>query len=274
MAWTTIYSFQGTPNDSAWRVDQIRTLFLSLESMEDRRKFTRIHKIVLGILHMSLEKELSHDRSLIDSRDADGKTALSWAAARGDYKAVEALLRNRASPAIPDRIGQGPLRQSIKAHDPSCTELLLEYNVMVDQTDNWKQTALQSALYYHRPVSFLKPLLRANGSINTRDSRGHSPLMEAVMLNHPDAVQLLLAHGARIDVPNDLGHTCLHQGVRRNNHAALRVLLEAKFDHSSKDQNKRTALHWAADCADAETQGSSKKHVCTGSFLMTVAQMD
>ena len=221
--------------------------------MEERRKLTRIHKVVLGILHLGLEKELCRDKTLIDHGDADGKTALSWAAARGDSKAVETLLRHGASVDIPDRIGQGPLRQSMKAHDATCTKLLLEYGARVDQTDNWRQTALQSALYYPNPVQFLKPLLKHDATVNTQDSMGHSPLMEAVMLNHPDAVQLLLAHGAKADASNHRGLTPLHQGIRCNSHAALRILLKERLDHTVYDQNRRTALHWAADCADAET---------------------
>lgn len=253
MAWTTIFSFQGTPNHAAWRVDEIRTLFPCLEPMEERRKLTRIHKVVLGVLHLSLEKELCRDRTSIDQGDADGKTALSWAAARGDSKAVETLLRHGASVDIPDRIGQGPLRQSIKAHDATCTKLLLDYGARVDQTDNWRQTALQSTLYYTNPVQFLKPLLKANASVNTHDNMGHSPLMEAVMLNHADAVQVLLAHGAEADGPNHRGLTPLHQGIQCNGHAALRILLKEKLDHTIYDQDRRTPLHWAADCADAET---------------------
>ena len=253
MAWTTIFSFEGTPNDSAWRVDQIKTLFPSLELVEERRKFTRIHKVVLRILHLSSEKELCRDRTLIDHGDADGKTALSWAAARGDSKAVETLLRHGASPDIPDRIGQGPLRQSMKAYDSTCARLLLDYGAKVDQTDNWKQTALQSALYYPNPVQFLKPLLKANAIVNTRDNRGHSPLMEATSLDHPDAVQMLLAHGAKPDWPNHIGLTPLHQGIRHNSHDALHVLLKASLDHTLYDNDRRSALHWAAECADDKT---------------------
>lgn len=136
MAWSTIYCFQETPNASNWRVNEIRTLFPTLESVEDRRGFNRVHKIVLQIMHTDLEKELLRNPSVIDQEDADGRTSLSWAAARGDSKSVEALLRHEASPNTPDRIGQGPLRQSIKAYDATCTKLLVAYGANVDHTDN------------------------------------------------------------------------------------------------------------------------------------------
>ncbi|MCJ1261129.1 hypothetical protein MMC22_000993 [Lobaria immixta] len=255
MAWSTIYCFQGTPNAANWRVDEIRTLFPTLEYVEDRRKFTKLHQIVLQILHIDLEKELLRNRSAIDQEDADGRTPLSWAAARGDNKAVETLLRHGASPNVPDRIGQGPLRQSIKAHDASCTKLLLAYGANVDHTDNWKQTALQSALYYTDPVSFLIPLLAAGSKVNTRDSRGNTPLIEACIGNHPDAVRLLLDHGAEVNCANDTGVTPLHQCVRFNSHEALGIILNTDVQHSPRDRCGFTVLHWAAEWADIRTLG-------------------
>ena len=253
MAWNTIFCFQGTPNASAWRVDEIRALFPNVDHVEDRRRFTRIHKIVLRILHLDLEKELLRDRSMIDQVDEDGRTALSWAAARGDSKSVEALLRHGASPDTPDRIGQGPLRQAMKAHDSTCAKLLLAYGAKVDQRDNWKQTALLSAMYYSDPVSFALPLLKAGALVNVRDSQGHCPLMEAVSCNHVEAVKLLLNHGADVDCANDTGCTPLHQGVRHNSHEALAALLEMDVDYAVRDLEKRTVLHWAAEHADLET---------------------
>ena len=253
MAWNIIFCSQGTPNASAWRVDEIRALFPTADSGENRRRFTRIHKVVLKILHLDLEKEVLRDRSIIDHVDADGRTALSWAAARGDSKSVEALLRHGASPDTPDRIGQGPLRQAMKAHDPTCVKLLLAYGAKVDQRDNWKQTALLSAMYYSDPVSFALPLLKAGALINVRDSRGHCPLFEAVRCNHVGAVKLLLDRGADVDCANDAGFTSLHQAVRYNSHEALTALLEMDLDYAARDCKKQTVLHWAAEFADLET---------------------
>ena len=122
------------------RVDEIRDLFPITEWVEERRMFTHIHRIILQLLAVDLEKALLRDRSGVDKPDADGRTPLSWAAARGDSKSVELLLRYGASPDTPDRIGQGPLRQSLKSHNAACLKLLLEYGATVDQRDDWSQT--------------------------------------------------------------------------------------------------------------------------------------
>ena len=86
------------------------------------------------------------------------------AAARDESKSIEALLRHGASLNIPDRIRQGPLWQSIKAHDASCTKLLLAYGTNVDQIENWKQAPLQSALYCTDFCSLLHKSLRFNNN--------------------------------------------------------------------------------------------------------------
>ena len=129
----------------------MRGLFPAMEAVEERRRFSRIHKIVLQILHLDLEKEVLKNPSMIDALDADRRTPLSWAAARGDSKFVEVLLRHGASPNTPDRIGQGPLRQALKAHNATCAKLLLAYGAKVDQRDDWEQTCLLACMYSPDP---------------------------------------------------------------------------------------------------------------------------
>ena len=225
-----------------------------MEAVEERRRFSRIHKVVLQILHLDLEKELLKNPSMVDAKDADGRTPVSWAAARGDSKSVEALLRHGASPDTPDRIGQGPLRQALKASNASCAKLLLAYGAKIDQRDDWKQTCLLACMYSPDPVSFAVPFLEAGAKVNIKCSQGRSPIMEAVNKNNVEALLLLLNHNADVDSANNAGATPLHEGIRFNSHEALTVLLESSpVDHSIRDKRKRTILHWAAEYADIKT---------------------
>ena len=248
-----IFYFQGTPNSSAWHIDEMRDLFPIMEWVEERRMFTHVHKIVLQLLPLDLEKALRKDRLSVDKGDADGRTPLSWAAARGDSKSVELLLRNGASPNTPDRIGQGPLRQSLKASDAECLQLLLDHGAEVDQTDDWKQTCLLAAHYYPNPVSFTGPLLKAGAQVNIRCSQGRFPLMEAVSKNNVAAVKLLLDYEADVNCANNAGATALHEGVRHNSHEALTFFLDSGVDHTLRDAKGRTVLHYAAQYADLKT---------------------
>jgi ankyrin repeat protein len=255
MAWSTILCFQDTPNAAGWRVEEMKALFPSLDSIEERRKFTKIHKIINRILHCDLETELCRSRDLINQVDADGRTALSYAAARGDHVAVNTLLRYGADPNIADRIGQRPLRQSMKAFDSTCTNLLLQAGANVNYRDNWEQTALISSVFYPQPLPFTTALLLAGTDVNAVDFQGSSALMEAVKCNAPEAVQLLLDHQADVNVIDHFGMNIFMQGVRHNSHAALEVLLDSDIHvvHSVCDSSQKTVLHWAAEVGDIKT---------------------
>ena len=86
------------------------------EDYLDSRVFQPLHKIVLGLLSTNPEKQLQLSKAGIDDVDADGRTALSWAATRNDVEAVKPLLRFSADPNLPSYWGQtplhGPLRRS------------------------------------------------------------------------------------------------------------------------------------------------------------------
>lgn len=254
MAWSTILCFQNTPNATGWRVEEIRALFPSLQSVGDRRSFTRVHKIVNQMLCCDFQKELCRNPALINQADADGRTPLAYAATRGDRSTVSTLLRHGADPNIVDRIGQGPLRQSMKAYDSTCTTMLLNGGANFDHRDNWEQTALISSAYYPEPLPFMSTLLLAGANINATDFRSFSVLTEAMKFNLPNAVQLLLENGANIEQVDHYGLTPFMHGIRSNSRTALRILLDlAKRFLHSYDHNHKTVLHWAAESRDIET---------------------
>jgi hypothetical protein len=68
-----------------------------------------IHKIVLGLSLQDLQTEIIRDPRNIDIRDAMGRTALEWAAARGEDRAVVTLLSFGADPNIVDNKLNTPL---------------------------------------------------------------------------------------------------------------------------------------------------------------------
>ena len=64
-----------------------------MEDCMDTLELSRIHQAVLGLQHCDLKEELSgsriHEIDALDSRD---RSALSWAALKGDYDAVSLLI--------------------------------------------------------------------------------------------------------------------------------------------------------------------------------------
>lgn len=62
------------------------------EEYLESRTFPILHKTVLGLSQGHLQELLHLTTSFIDNLDADGRIALSWAAAKGDGDAVRTSL--------------------------------------------------------------------------------------------------------------------------------------------------------------------------------------
>ncbi|KAL8674118.1 MAG: hypothetical protein Q9168_001455 [Polycauliona sp. 1 TL-2023] len=251
MAWNSILSFQGTSNSLQWKTDHLLKLYPNADACVDRRKLSRVHKAVMHMLYIELEKELVLDPTLIDQPDADGRTPLHWAAARGNSEAVGTLLRYGASPDTPDFISQGPLRASLKASSSECLDLLIQAGAKVDQRDNWGQTCLIAAMYYSHPEPFITTLLSSGADINASDHYGQSPILEAVRMDRPSAVRILMRRGTCvIDPVSKDGLTPLLGGVLHNAKDSVSVLLTYIFNQAALDGARRSVLHYAALFAD------------------------
>ena len=96
-------------------------------------------------------------------------------------------------------------------------------------------------------------MLRGNLDYNGQDSDGRTPLMLAVIGNHEKAVELLLAHGAKLDVTDQEKRSALHWAVLYQHERVLRLILEGlsiggQLDAciNSYDASGWTPLHMAA----------------------------
>lgn len=106
-------------------INQWRSMFDS-ESYLESRLFPPLHKIVLGIAEepVGLEATLKLSSMGINQVDAEGRTALSWAAARGDLESVRVLLKYGAKTnKLNDRY-QSPLHLAAQNEFSGCGDIL------------------------------------------------------------------------------------------------------------------------------------------------------
>jgi ankyrin repeat protein len=113
LAWERI--FGGRLAATSTMVDAWRCMFDDEDHLESRI-FPAVHKTILGLVNADLRQQLELSTSTIDSKDADGRTALSWAAAKGDADAVNILLEFGANPNVCSRRGNHHFIGPVKIH--------------------------------------------------------------------------------------------------------------------------------------------------------------
>lgn len=269
IAWDDILANQGVTNlaQSSRKANSLLECFPDAELCQERRQFTKIHKIVLNMLCIDLEQELMFDSSAIDTPDADGRTPLYWACQRGDVQATTILLKYDADPDKTDKLGQGPLRASIKNDNSDCLQALLNKGANPNIKDKWQQTCLIAANFYPRPTMFMPHLLRAGVDVNAREDHQATALSYCVFgpdtkfftpgyhppREHRRAAELLLRHGADLDIQDSGGFTPLLHHIRDSAHLTVELFLQQHADYLLCTKDRRTVLHVAAEYADVRT---------------------
>ena len=193
----------------------------------DSRNFQPLHKIVLGISVVSLEQHLQLSTGNIDAVDVDGRTALSWAAARGDFEAVKTLLSYRADPNVPSLWGQTSLHWAAQNKQQSLyllLQILIEHGVEVNVIDYWNRTALIYASG-NTDLATIQLLVERNTILNVRDRRPRTALGYAARIGNFPHVEYLLSSGAEPNIPDEFNVLPLLEAVKNNFHEILALLV-------------------------------------------------
>lgn len=128
-----------------------------------------MHQFVLRVVDGEHVKELKQTPTQINEQDAMGRTALLWAAARGEHQTVYTLLRLEADPNIMDCRYSGPLSYAASQNHTACVQTLLAAGADPD------------------------PIISSGSKIE-------SPLNRAACnASDPLLIRALLDHGANVD---------------------------------------------------------------------------
>ncbi|KAK3394956.1 ankyrin repeat-containing domain protein [Podospora didyma] len=223
----------------------------------ERQNFARIHRIVLGLCGGDLEEELRLYPRSVDCADATGRTALQWAAARGDERAVITLLSWGADPNNMDGKLNTPLTLAANQNQTACVRLLLEAGAHPDPElpPGIKfGTPLNCAARNARDPMLMKSLLDFNANIEACGVDGVTPLLHVARGNSAAHAMLLLEYGANINATSKNGQTPLTTAIQYNNHPVLRLLLERWFEYTECPRlTGPNLLEIAAQYADVKT---------------------
>jgi len=138
-----------------------------------------------------LVRQLIQQKAPINEANAEGQTALYWAAHWSHLPTVEALLKAGADPNKTTRYGLTPLYEAAVLGDPGITAALLKAGANANTAIPLIPAARTGNL------ETVRQLLLHKADPNARESwRGETALMLAASEGHADVVKLLLQHGA------------------------------------------------------------------------------
>ena len=201
---------------------------------------------------------LVRDGADVEAVEADGTSALHWAAHFGDAPLVEALLAAGADAAAANRYGMTPLHLAAVDGNANVIAALIDAGADPNAVLPEGETVLMTAARTGAPEA-LRVLLEHGADIAARDGfHGETALIWAAAVDHGEAVRVLLEHGADVNAPSarmefkqrragqsvlPLGHwTPLMYTARENARAAAEVLIAAHADLNWVDPDGATAL--------------------------------
>lgn len=229
----------------------------------EEQNFTQLHKVVLGLLLLNLEKEIKVHQDEIDAIDALGRTPLMWASARGDTRSVTTLLSYGADPNIVDIQGSGPLMYAAAQSHPVCLRLLLEAGAEPDPVlfGNMKKgSPLNCAARIASDPLVLKTLLDFGADIESCGVEGRTSLIHAARNDNIDFAIILLDYNANINATSTTAQTALTTAITHNSHNVLQLLVDRWQEYSTCPRlSGPNLLQVVAFYADLETV-----HILTG----------
>ena len=133
----------------------------------------------------------------VNEAEADGATALHWAAYRDDLQSADVLLKAGAKPNAANDLGTTPLWMAAQNGSETMVKRLLDAGANPNLALLSGETPLMVASRTgSAPVAEL--LLAKGANINATGTRKQTALMWAVAQKHPEVVKVLLARGANI----------------------------------------------------------------------------
>jgi len=145
-------------------------------------------------------------------------TLLHWCAERGADDLSALLILSGADPNARNELGETPLHLALGFGRVRQARSLLEAGAEITDSEKWP------ALHYAAAsgnVFLIARVISEGANLNGQDAQGNTALHVAVSLYGKDnAIELLVAKGARLDVRNQAGKTPLDLARERNPRAS------------------------------------------------------
>jgi len=203
----------------------------------------------------------------VNAAQADGMTALHWAARHDDLATAKSLLAAQANPRAENRYGVTPLSLACTNGSAVMITLLLDAGADVNAALRSGETPLMTAARTGK-IDAVRVLLARGAAVDAKLPSGQTALMWSVAEGHTAVVAALLAAGADFRTPLTSGFTPLLFAVRGGHTEIVRALLKAGVDVNETAQPARTIKKFLAKGASALTTAVENGHFELAALLL------
>ena len=176
----------------------------------------------------------------LNAAQADGATALHWAAYHDKTEIVEKLLAAGAKADGANRYGITPLLLACENGSEGIVRALLKAGADPQAKRRGGETALMIASRTGR-VGAVAALLEKGAKVDAQDRDDQTALMWAATEGHAEVIELLVKHGAKVDHRLESGFTAFLFAAREGKSAAVKKLLQLGADvHDAIDTKEST----------------------------------
>ena len=190
-------------------------------------------------------RQLLGEGADVDTRRADGATALLWAAHWDDQETVRLLLAARADVNVADDYGVTPLMRASENASIRMVDMLLAAGANPNAAQTSGLTALMVAARTGS-IEVVRALLEHGADVNSATTEtSATALMWAVAAPHRVIVERLLEGGAEVDVSTSKGMTPLLTAAQNGDIETARLLISAGADVNQPGADGTYALSFA-----------------------------
>lgn len=172
----------------------------------------------------------------INYRSRDGYTALLMLTELNRFqnaKRIEFFVRNGADVNVKDAKGNTPLIFVSQKGDYRAVEEIIKRSIQIDEENFNNQTALMVAVEQGHE-SIVDLLIQNGADVNKENADGDTPLIVAIKKRYYLIAQRLIQNGANLDKVNDVHETALMHCAFEGGLHILRLLLQNGADANLK----------------------------------------
>ena len=174
-------------------------------------------------------RALLKNGSDVNAAQADGTTALHWAAFNDDAETAALLVKAGANVNAVNRYGASPLAQACENGSAGMAKLLLDAGADPNTTLKGGETVLMLASRSGNEEA-VRMLLARRADANSHERLGQTALMWAAAEGHAAVIRALINAGADVNAKIESGFTPFLFAVRGGHLAAVREFLAAGVD--------------------------------------------